>query len=141
MRNFYEFLDISETATDAEITAAFRRWMRLCHPDKAPPAAKDQAMTLAKIIEHAYSTLKDAEKRKAYDVELKRWRESQLPPKPQAPPQPPQPPQAVSSSIFGDIAGSVWKQMTGAATEAIQDAAADAVSKVAEKLRKKKGTK
>jgi hypothetical protein len=31
--------------------------------------------------------------------------------------------------------------MTGAATEAIQDAAADAVSKVAEKLRKKKGTK
>jgi len=141
MRNFYEFLDIPETATEAEITAAFRRWMRLCHPDKVPPAAKDQAMTLAKIVEHAHSTLTNPEKRAAYDKELARWREMHLPPKPAPAPAPAAPP-AQAVSIFGSgLAGTVWATVTKTATEAVQDAAADAISKVADKLRKKKGTK
>jgi molecular chaperone DnaJ len=61
-KDYYEVLGVSSTATDKEITRAYRKLAKQFHPD-ANPGAEDRF----KEITAAYDVLGDAAKRKEYD--------------------------------------------------------------------------
>lgn len=61
-KDYYAVLGVSQSATDKEITKAYRRLAKEHHPD-ANPGSEDRF----KEISAAYDVLGDAEKRTAYD--------------------------------------------------------------------------
>ncbi|HXQ44821.1 MAG TPA: molecular chaperone DnaJ [Acidimicrobiales bacterium] len=61
-KDYYQTLGVSATATDKELTRAYRKLAKQYHPD-ANPAAEDKF----KDISAAYDVLGDATKRKEYD--------------------------------------------------------------------------
>lgn len=63
-KGYYAILHLSENAGEKEIKEAFRREVKLYHPDKNPdPKAKDVYLKL----NEAYQVLTDPDARKAYD--------------------------------------------------------------------------
>lgn len=68
-KNYYEILGIQPTATPEEIRKAYREKMKENHPDIHQDS--DTYTERAKLINEAYSTLKDPEKRKQYDRKVK----------------------------------------------------------------------
>jgi molecular chaperone DnaJ len=64
-RDYYETLELSRTATEAEIKKAYRRMAMKYHPDRNSddPTAEDKF----KEAKEAYEVLSDARKRAAYD--------------------------------------------------------------------------
>jgi len=64
-RDYYEVLGVSRNATEQELKAAFRRLAKECHPD-FNPGDKDAERRFKEIAE-AYETLRDPQKRAAYD--------------------------------------------------------------------------
>ena len=64
-KDYYETLGVSETATDKEITKAYRKLARDLHPDKNPgdTAAEERF----KEVSAAYDVLGDDDKRAEYD--------------------------------------------------------------------------
>jgi curved DNA-binding protein len=62
MKNYYDTLGVSETATDNEIKTAFRKLAAQHHPDKGGNETK------FKEINEAYDTLKSTQKRQEYDT-------------------------------------------------------------------------
>ena len=76
---YYSLLETSETATAAEIKAAYLRLIREVHPDRlanAPAYWQRQAEEKAKEINEAYAALSNHEKRHLYDVQLAAFRGS-----------------------------------------------------------------
>lgn len=65
MQDFYEVLGIDRSASDAQIKAAFKRMAMKYHPDRNP--GDKQAEENFKLINEAYHTLTDHEKRSRYD--------------------------------------------------------------------------
>lgn len=65
-RDHYAVLGVPPSASDRQITTAYRRLVRSLHPDTRPadPAAAD---ALADVLA-AYDTLRDAARRAAYDA-------------------------------------------------------------------------
>ena len=63
--DFYETLGVARTADEKEMKSAFRKLAMQCHPDKNPGDAA--AEKKFKEINEAYETLKDPQKRAAYD--------------------------------------------------------------------------
>ena len=64
-RDYYEILEITKTATEAEIKAAYRKLAIKHHPDKNPD--DHTAEEKFKEAAEAYSVLSDPQKRAAYD--------------------------------------------------------------------------
>ena len=66
--NYYDILEISPTASDEVIKAAYKALVKRYHPDSM--TSGNQSKTMAQINE-AYETLSDAVKREKYDQQLK----------------------------------------------------------------------
>jgi molecular chaperone DnaJ len=64
-RDYYESLEVSNTATDAEIKKAFRRLAMKYHPDRNPDDAEAEARF--KEAKEAFEVLSNTSKRAAYD--------------------------------------------------------------------------
>src|SRR6516165_9878670 len=64
-RDLYETLGVTRTASDDEITKAYRKLARQYHPDRNP--GDKQAEATFKEIQNAYDTLSDKAKRANYD--------------------------------------------------------------------------
>jgi DnaJ-class molecular chaperone len=75
-KNYYEILQIAETATEAEIKQAYRKLAKEFHPDRHPDDKGAEAKF--KEVGEAYEVLKDVEKRRKYD-ELRRYGAGQAP--------------------------------------------------------------
>ncbi|MFI3212260.1 MAG: DnaJ domain-containing protein [Eubacteriales bacterium] len=79
MKNYYNILGVSNTATAKEIQKAYRELARKYHPDVNGGNAKyDKIFT---DINEAYKTLKDDEKRKEYDKSQNGGTKTDTPPK------------------------------------------------------------
>ncbi|OLP45218.1 molecular chaperone DnaJ [Rhizobium oryziradicis] len=63
--DYYETLGVSKTADEKELKSAFRKLAMKYHPDKNPGDAESEKKF--KEINEAYETLKDSQKRAAYD--------------------------------------------------------------------------
>jgi len=63
--DYYEILEVSRTATKAEIKKAYRRLAMKYHPDRNP--GDKEAEEKFKLINEAYQVLSDDEKRAIYD--------------------------------------------------------------------------
>src|SRR5258708_29060345 len=64
-KDYYEVLGVARTASQKEITAAFRKLARKHHPDLN--AGDKQAEARFKEVSEANDVLSDAKKRKLYD--------------------------------------------------------------------------
>ncbi|QMV19546.1 DnaJ domain-containing protein [Granulicella sp. 5B5] len=76
---YYSLLEISETASAAEIKTAYLRLIREVHPDRlanAPAYWLRQAEEKSKEINEAYAVLSNREKRHLYDIQLASYRGS-----------------------------------------------------------------
>jgi DnaJ-class molecular chaperone len=69
-KNYYEILQVSESASESEIKQAYRKLAKEYHPDRHPDDKSAEAKF--KEIGEAYEVLKDVEKRRKYD-ELRRY--------------------------------------------------------------------
>lgn len=66
--NYYQVLDVAPGATPEDITRAYRRLMRLTHPDFfQEPLERAKAEERTKLINAAYTVLSRPDVRKAYD--------------------------------------------------------------------------
>lgn len=70
-RDYYDVLGVSRSATDKEISSAFRKLARQYHPDTHPDD-KD-AESKFKAVNEAYQVLSDPEKRRKYDQLGRDW--------------------------------------------------------------------
>lgn len=67
-RQLYDILGVEPNASAEEIKKSFKKLAVQFHPDKQTPENKEASETKFKEISEAYSTIGDAEKRKAYDT-------------------------------------------------------------------------
>ncbi|CUM68046.1 uncharacterized protein PRCAT00005761001 [Priceomyces carsonii] len=72
--SFYELLELPANATIKDVKAQFKKLSKKYHPDlnsHLPPDDKEKNSSKFVLIVTAYDTLKDAKKRKQYDMTLK----------------------------------------------------------------------
>jgi len=69
--NYYKLLNVPYDATKAQITKAYRQSMMRAHPDRAHPDRRDHAEELARLLNLAYATLSNPDRRKAYDQSIR----------------------------------------------------------------------
>ena len=70
LNNYYELLGIKSKADSEEIKLAYRNKLKKWHPDKNTDRIKE-AEDVTKILNQAYYTLSDPERRKQYDRMLR----------------------------------------------------------------------
>jgi len=74
-KDYYKLLEVPRTASQEDISRAFKKLARKYHPDLNPGDPKAEAKF--KEINEAYEVLKDPEKRKLYDSLGPSWKEGQ----------------------------------------------------------------
>lgn len=72
MRNYYDELEVSKTASPEMIGKVYKILAKKYHPDTTKETDKQAAEEKFKIISEAYEVLSDEEKRKKYDLELEK---------------------------------------------------------------------
>ena len=95
----YQLLRLTPTATAQDLRQAFRTLSKLYHPDTTLlPAA--QAEEQFRLLQRAYLTLNDPERRRAYDSQLQSTRQ----------PQPPSPVRRLerTQSVRRTLSGGEW---------------------------------
>lgn len=70
MKNYYEILEIKVTASQDEISASYKRLMKVWHPDVNKQA---DAIEKTKELNQAYATLSKPHARRAYDLQFDIW--------------------------------------------------------------------
>lgn len=70
MKNYYDELEVSKTASKEVIEKVYKVLAKKYHPDTTTEADKKLAEERFKAISEAYEVLSDDEKRKKYDMEL-----------------------------------------------------------------------
>ncbi len=72
-QNYYELLDVQQSATQADIKSAYLELIKVWHPDRFATDQKlhDRAQEMTKSLNEAYSVLSSPAKRKDYDATLK----------------------------------------------------------------------
>ena len=71
MKNYYEVLQVTKDASDEVIKAAYRSLIKKYHPDAGVEVSGEKV----RLVEEAYQTLSDAEKRRTYDMSLSEEKE------------------------------------------------------------------
>ncbi len=98
--DYYKILEVSQNASQEEISNQYKFLIQAWHPDKFQnPLYKEKGEEITKKLNEAYLVLKDPEKRAHYDQERSSWRatdEQQKGKKQSDPPPPPKPKQAPS---------------------------------------------
>jgi curved DNA-binding protein CbpA len=69
--DYYQVLGIPYSASQAEITRAYRSAIKLVHPDRQSPARRSAAEERAKLLNRAFSTLSKPELRRHYDQRIR----------------------------------------------------------------------
>ena len=77
MITLYEYLEVSEKASDEVIEKAYKALVRKYHPDLQPQENKAEFEEKLKKINEAYETLIDHSKREAYDLSLEKQRKKE----------------------------------------------------------------
>ncbi|KAD7478067.1 hypothetical protein R6Q59_026426 [Mikania micrantha] len=68
--SFYELLGIPETVTFVEIKQAYKQLARKYHPDVSPPGRVEEYTQRFIMVQEAYETLSDPDRRALYDRDL-----------------------------------------------------------------------
>ncbi len=71
MKNYYEILEVSENASPEVIEKAYKALVKKYHPDLQPNEKKQEAENKIKMINEAYDTLSNSQKKETYDRQLK----------------------------------------------------------------------
>lgn len=74
-KDYYKLLGVSKSASQEDISKAFKKLARKCHPDLNPGDATAEARF--KEANEAYEVLKDPQKRKMYDQLGPNWQHGQ----------------------------------------------------------------
>ncbi len=88
--NYYVLLELSSTATEAEIKMAWREQLQVWHPDRFShaPALQQKAEAKTKLINQAYEILGDPAARARYDATVKTAPTAKAPSPPWSSPSP-----------------------------------------------------
>ena len=81
--NYYEILGVPRNATQTEIRNAYRKLAKLYHPDRN---SSEHAKTYIQLINEAYETLSDPQKRSQYDQPAFTYVTQETTPQPQKDP-------------------------------------------------------
>ncbi len=69
-KNYYDILQINKNAAPEIVEKAYKTLVRMYHPDLQESANKQEYEEKLKLINEAYETLSNEQKRKQYDLEL-----------------------------------------------------------------------
>jgi curved DNA-binding protein CbpA len=84
-KTHYDILDVSSSATQSEIKAAYQILVRVWHPDRLHGDLKEIGESKMKLINSAYEVLKDPKQKDAYDSNMRRGQRPQSPTPPSSP--------------------------------------------------------
>ena len=78
MKNYYEILEVSQSASQEVIEKAYKALAKKYHPDLQDGIDKTYAEQKMKELNEAYDVISNQEKRKSYDFELEKLEREKL---------------------------------------------------------------